>query len=178
MKKLHSLAFYALVTPIATLGAGSALAQQPAVQDTQRQQQQQQPKQQPQQQQRQPNAASSTPGAQQGKQSPMQTEAQAASQGFMDVGPTNGMHGSELIGAEVKTTNDEDVGEVQDLIVNERGQVVAIVIGVGGVLGMGEKNVAIAWDKLMRSGQSDDLELRIDGTREDLRAAPNFEWRD
>ena len=50
MKKLHSLAFYAMVTPIATLGAGSALAQQPGVQDTQRQQQ-------PQQQQRQPNAA-------------------------------------------------------------------------------------------------------------------------
>ena len=88
------------------------------------------------------------------------------------------MHGSELIGAEVKTTDDEDVGEVQDLIINERGQVVAIVIGVGGVLGMGEKNVAITWDKLMRSGQSDDLALRIDGTREDLRAAPDFKWRD
>lgn len=164
MKKLHSFAFYALVTPFITLTAGPALAQQPAVQDTQRQQQQE--------------TTTPIPKSEQGKQSKMRTETQMGSQGYMTVGPANGMHGSELIGAEVKTTNDEDVGEVKDLIINDRGQVVAILISVGGVLGMGEKNVAIAWDRLMRSGKSDDLALRIDGTHEDLRAAPNFEWRD
>jgi sporulation protein YlmC with PRC-barrel domain len=88
------------------------------------------------------------------------------------------MHASDLIGAKVKTTGGEDVGPVNDLIIDEKGQVAAIVVGVGGFLGMGQRDVAIGWDDVTRSGTADDLELRIDATREDLRSAPEFKKLD
>lgn len=44
------------------------------------------------------------------------------------------MQASRLIGAEVKTSDAEEVGPLDDLIIDENGQVVAIVIGVGRFL--------------------------------------------
>lgn len=102
----------------------------------------------------------------------------AKSRGYIGSAPINGMQASELIGAKVRTTGDEDVGPVNDLIIGEDGRVVAIVIGVGGFLGMGEKDVAVGWDHVTRSGTTDDRELRIDVTRDDLRSAPKFAQRD
>lgn len=58
--------------------------------------------------------------------------------GYMGSAPANGMQASNLIGAEFKTSSDEDVGSVSDLIIDENGQVAAIVVGVDGFLGMGE----------------------------------------
>ncbi|MEX1198543.1 MAG: PRC-barrel domain-containing protein [Pseudohongiellaceae bacterium] len=95
--------------------------------------------------------------------------------GFMNSVPANGMNISALMGADVKTSGDDDVGSVEDLILNEDGQIVAIVVGVGGFLGMGQKDVAIGWDDITKSGEADELELRIDSTRDELRDAPEFE---
>lgn len=63
---------------------------------------------------------------------------------------------------------------MSDLIIDKDGQVVAVVVGVGGFLGMGEKNVAIPWDDVTKSGTAEEQELRIDATREELQSAPEF----
>ncbi|TCO74464.1 PRC-barrel domain-containing protein [Chromatocurvus halotolerans] len=158
MKKLHSLALCALVTPLLTFSAGSVLAQQSTDREMDR------------------------------KSSSMQHDkSMQHNKGFMDSVPARGMHASHLMEATVKTTGGEAVGSVSDLIVDEDGQIVAIVVGVGGILGMGEKDVAIGWDDVQRSkmsskagtstasDDSDDLELHIDMSREELRSAPEFE---
>jgi len=75
----------------------------------------------------------------------------------------------------VITAGDEEVGSVNDPVIDRDGQVVGVVIGVGGFLGMGEKDVAIAWDDIQRSGKAKKLELRISQSRESLMAAPEFE---
>ncbi len=184
MKKLHSFALYALVTPAITLGAGSVLAQQSTAQDIDREQRSTQ---------RHQDDTRSTSKVKEKGQS-TQYDSQAGSQkaadhrnmrdqsrlqnrGYMDSAPANGMHASNLIGADVSISADEDVGSVSDLIIDENGQVVAIVVGVGGFLGMGEKDVAIGWDDVKRSGASDEQELRIDVTREGLQAAPEFKTK-
>lgn len=152
MNKLNSFAFYALVSPAIALSSGAVLAEKTAEQDMERQQQQ------------------TTQGSQQtGNPSAMQ------SQRYMDTAPANGMQASKLIGAEITTTGDEEVGAVSDLIIDEDGQVVAVVVSVGGFLGMGEKDVAIGWDEVSKSGTAEDRELRIDMTRDDLNTAPEFE---
>jgi len=101
------------------------------------------------------------------------------------------MHASDLIGAKVSTSSDKNVGPVEDLIIDRNGQIVAVVVSVGGFLGMGQKHVAIGWDHVTalgaldakkaqeatKSRTADDLELRIDVTREDLRDAPEFKAR-
>lgn len=179
MKKLHSLAFYALVTPAITLGAGSALAEQSTGQDVDRQQQNTQ---------RDDQGAMPSNQAEQETQRTGQSQAQAAmdqqekrdqsrtqSQGYISSAPANGMRASDLIGTEINTTGDEEVGSVSDLIIDQNGQVIAVVVGVGGFLGMGEKNVAIGWDHLKTSGTGEEQEMRVDLTREDLQSAPEFE---
>ncbi len=168
MKKLHSLAFYALVTPIMTLGAGSLMAEQSQDLDTKHDQK-------------------STQSDRDNMQSDHKNMQQVRTEhrGFMEVVPENGMHVSDLLGTDVNTTSNEDVGSVDELIIDDKGQVIAIVVGVGGFLGMGEKNVAIGWDEVTVSGSSDDgillgdnLELQIDMSRDVLRDAPGFEMDD
>lgn len=151
MNKLHSFVLCALVTPALALSSGIALAEKAADQEYDQQQQ-------------------NTQGDQQtGAQSPMQN------QRYMDAAPTDGMQASNLIGAEVTTTGDEEVGAISDLIIDQDGNVVAVVVSVGGFLGMGEKDVAIGWDEVSRSGTPEEQELRIDMTRDDLNSAPEFE---
>ncbi len=65
--------------------------------------------------------------------------------------------------------------EIGDLIIDQDGQVVAVVVNVGGFLGMGEKDVAIDWNKVKMSGNADDRDLRVDMTREELETASEFE---
>ncbi len=182
MKKLHSLAFYALVTPAITLGSGAVLAQQTADQDLNGKQQDSQydksskydkSSQYDKSNQSDQGAMQSTTNAAKNDQKP-RDPSNLEKRGYMDAVPAKGMQATDLIGAEVKTTND-DVGSVVELIIDESGQVVAVVVGVGGFLGMGEKDVAISWDKITRSGSADEMELRIDLTREELRSAPEFE---
>jgi len=164
MKKLNSLVFYALFTPIIALSAGSVLAQQTVDKASQRDL---------------------------NKQQSMQTDAQKEMAGknmlgqprmknsdYLSAVPANGSHASQLIGADVQTVNNEGIGDVSDLIIGSNGQVMAIVVSVGGFLGMGEKDVAIGWNHVKRTGMADDMELRVDVTRDELKAAPTFEKRD
>ncbi len=47
----------------------------------------------------------------------------------MESPPANGMAASDLIGPELKTSGDESVGEIGDLIIDQIGKVVAVVVG-------------------------------------------------
>jgi ribosomal 30S subunit maturation factor RimM len=52
---------------------------------------------------------------------------------------------SNLIGATVKSTQGQNIGEVTDLVVNEKNDVVAAVVAVGGVLGVGQKKIGVRY---------------------------------
>lgn len=82
---------------------------------------------------------------------------------------------SALVGAEVHSLSGEKVGDVDDLILSSKGTVDGVVVGVGGFLGMGEKNVAIAYSSLT---VTTDLEgkvmVRLDVTKDALKAAPAY----
>jgi len=61
--------------------------------------------------------------------------------------PAAGTHlGSKIVGADVYSTAGEKLGDVNDLIIDGSGKITGVVVGVGGFLGVGEKNVALAWD--------------------------------
>lgn len=184
MKKLHSLAFYALFTPVITLGASSLLAGQSTGQDSTSQQQSGQYGQ---------DLPQSHPQAGQGEQSQYGTSQSNSSKaagidrsaaqsrmqhrGFLSSAPANGLQASNLIGAGVSTSTGESMGSVSDLIIDENGQVVAVIVGVGGYLGMGERNVAIGWDDVTRSGSASMQELKVNVTRESLRDAKEYNAR-
>lgn len=55
---------------------------------------------------------------------------------------------SKLIGLDVYNENNEKLGDVNEIILDKSGKVSAVVIGVGGFLGMGEHDIAVSMDKL------------------------------
>jgi putative membrane protein len=112
-----------------------------------------------------------------------------------------------LIGRTVENSNGDNLGEINNVIINEKGDVVAVVIGVGGFLGIGEKNVGVPFDSLdfrtaeaMSDQTADtrdekaekkeesvaarfdtehtDIRIVLNTTKEDLEAAPAFAWLD
>lgn len=90
--------------------------------------------------------------------------------------PAQGLHASDLMDKKVHSRDsDEEVGEINDLVIDEDGRIVAVVIGTGGVLGMGEKDVAIAWDRIDRTTEGDEIKLYIDMDEDTLKEAPEYE---
>src|SRR5215213_5606325 len=56
---------------------------------------------------------------------------------------------SKLIGVDVVGADVTRIGEVEELLVDSTGKVAGVVIGVGGFLGVGQKRVAIPYDKVL-----------------------------
>ena len=80
------------------------------------------------------------------------------------------------IGQSVYNGNNESIGEVNDLIMKKDGGLVAAIIGVGGFLGIGEKNVAVPMQKITVAQNTQDgtVKLTTTETAESLKAAPEF----
>ncbi|MDO8907544.1 MAG: PRC-barrel domain-containing protein [Pseudohongiella sp.] len=176
MKKLHAFALSMFLTPVVALGSAAVLAQQSSAQPNPNQQQttqqQQNPNQQQttQQQQNQQLQGNRQPGSAQGNAGQSRMERR----GFVDSTPMNGMRISDLMDADVRTTGNDNIGSVTDVIVDESGSIVALVVGVGGFLGIGQRDVAIGWDDVTKTRSGDDYELRVSLTRDSLTSAPEF----
>ena len=83
------------------------------------------------------------------------------------------------IGEAVLNRSDETVGDINDLILNEKGQVSAAIIGVGGFLGMGEKPVAISPENLEIMADADgELTIFTPFTKEQLEAQKEYSKED
>jgi len=83
-------------------------------------------------------------------------------------------HASDIIGLNVKNLQDENIGSVEDIVVDlESGRVIAVVISSGGFLGMGNQ-LSVVPPRGLRHDITK-KELRLDITRDALLAAPRFE---
>lgn len=86
---------------------------------------------------------------------------------------------SQLIGRTVYNLNNENIGEVNDLIIDNGKTIKAVVVSVGGFLGMGERNVAIAPASIVISEMGDGAaRLVVNTNREDLKKAQAFNFSD
>ena len=85
---------------------------------------------------------------------------------------------ADLIGLTVYSPTDEEVGEINDLIVSFEGVVEGVIVGVGGFLGIGEKDVAIEMQALeLIPDEEEEPRLVLSTTKEELEAAPGFVTR-
>lgn len=79
--------------------------------------------------------------------------------------------------AEVVSPDGSTIGEINDLILDgETGQMIAAVIGVGGFLGIGEKQIAVPWDQLTVNYDAQEITSPL--TEEEANAAPEYVFRD
>jgi putative membrane protein len=74
-------------------------------------------------------------------------------------------------------TNAEQIGKINDLVLDTDGQVKAVVIGIGGVLGIGEKNVAVAYSDIAWQVANDgSVRGMLATTADELKNAPDFKY--
>jgi sporulation protein YlmC with PRC-barrel domain len=123
------------------------------------------------------------------------TAAPAGGEGFVQAHREGDVFASDLIGMDIYASADEvdatqpatedmragweDIGEVNDLLVSAEGQVEAVLVDVGGFLGMGEHTIAVQMDSVnLMTDDSGGRFAAIMATRESLELAPEFERPD
>jgi sporulation protein YlmC with PRC-barrel domain len=68
------------------------------------------------------------------------------------------------------------IGDIDDVLVDKSGKVTGLVIGVGGFLGAGEKDVIVPFTAVKMTKKSDKWWLTLDETKDDLKKAPGFSY--
>jgi sporulation protein YlmC with PRC-barrel domain len=90
------------------------------------------------------------------------------------------LSGTTIIGDHVRNAAGEDLGKIEDLMIDlESGQIAYAVLSFGGFLGMGDKLFAIPWRALTVDIENKMFVLNVD--KKKLEAAPGFDknnWPD
>lgn len=83
----------------------------------------------------------------------------------------------ELTGTKVYGPDEDEVGEIGDLVVGEEGKITDVIVDVGGFLGLGEKPVSIAFDsvQIMKQTDGDDMRAYVSMTEDQLKELPKYE---
>jgi hypothetical protein len=99
--------------------------------------------------------------------------------GFMQQQDPSEWRSSKLVGASVYGPDNKSIGSIDDLIVDQTGAIKAAVIGVGGFLGVGQKDVAVPFDALQihRKADSSSIDkITVSYTKDQLSNAPKFAY--
>jgi len=68
------------------------------------------------------------------------------------------------------------IGDIDDVLVDKSGKITGLVIGVGGFLGAGEKDVIVPFTAVKTAKKNDKWWLTLDETKDDLKGAPGFRY--
>jgi len=90
----------------------------------------------------------------------------------------NEWRASKLIGSKVKNNADETIGDINEILLTSDGSAAAAIIGVGGFLGMGEREVAVQFKSLqLTRDPSGSVLVKLDTTKDALKNAPVWTWQ-
>ncbi len=106
------------------------------------------------------------------------SSAMASADGYMATLGTDEYLASNLVGDNVYSGANADsdrIGDINNLIVSSEGRVDGFVVGVGGFLGIGQKNVGVPFDNIsMTRGENNEPHAMLAASRDQLRNAPSF----
>ena len=101
---------------------------------------------------------------------------QPATQNFVGKQANDQWLARVFLGASVQNAEGQTVGDINDLVFDNKGQISAAVLGVGGFLGMGEKMVAVPFSSLkIDTGADGARRIAVSLGRDELMHAPTFE---
>ena len=127
-----------------------------------------------------PGASSSTtsPSASSTTAAPSTTASTAApSNKFVTTQSADQFLATKFKGTDVIGTDDKKIGDVSDILFDKDKKILAYIVGVGGFLGIGQKDVALdpAAFQTVPGSSATDYKLRLSMTKEQLKEAPTFE---
>ena len=88
----------------------------------------------------------------------------------------NEMRTENLFGANVYNADGEKVGKIKDILFDTSGAATGVVLSVGGIMGLGAKDVGLSWDEVEVDPQPE--LVRVNFTKEQLEAAPSFKTQE
>ena len=68
------------------------------------------------------------------------------------------------------------IGDIDDVLIDKSGKVTGLVLGVGGFLGVGEKDVIVPFTAVKTAKKNDKWWLTLDETKDTLKSAPGFKY--
>jgi sporulation protein YlmC with PRC-barrel domain len=81
---------------------------------------------------------------------------------------------SSIIGADVKDSSGQKLGDIKQLMVAQDGKIQSAIISTGGVLGMGSKQVAVPWNDL-KIARDNSKNIVVTADRDLLAKAPSYD---
>jgi sporulation protein YlmC with PRC-barrel domain len=82
--------------------------------------------------------------------------------------------GTDFVGTPIVTKDGQQIGKISNLVFDQTGHIELAVIGIGGFLGIGEKDVAVPFDAVKAETLNDKQVFSVDATKDQLKAAPSF----
>jgi len=107
------------------------------------------------------------------------TATQAGAVGFLQNQSAQEWRTTQLVGTNVHGPDNASIGEINDVIIGSDGNIRAAVIGVGGFLGIGQKDVAVPFSSLnvtRRDNAAGIDRINVTFTKEQLEQAPSFAY--
>src|SRR6516165_2625625 len=106
--------------------------------------------------------------------SPLAAQTTSGPLSFADTQSNSEVLGTDFIGTPVNGKDGQPLGKITNLVFDQEGRIELAVIGVGGFLGIGEKEVAVPFDAV-KSGEANNKQVFVlDATKEELKAAPAY----
>jgi len=68
------------------------------------------------------------------------------------------------------------IGQIMDVLVSPEGKVDTLIVGVGGFLGAGEKDVAVGFNAIQKTVKDNKIYLTMNTTKDALKSAPGFRY--
>src|ERR1700761_5252003 len=68
------------------------------------------------------------------------------------------------------------IGDIKDVLVDDGGRVNALIVSVGGFLGAGEKDVAVKFDAVKKSQKDNSVRLTMNASKDELKSAPGLKY--
>jgi len=77
---------------------------------------------------------------------------------------------------DVYDPSENKIGEISDCLVSKDGKISAVIVSVGGFLGMGEKHVAVPFDNVHETQSKGERWLTMNTTKDALKSAAGFKY--
>jgi sporulation protein YlmC with PRC-barrel domain len=90
--------------------------------------------------------------------------------------PPNSMPVTNYYKQNVYDPGNNKIGDVDDVLLGTDGKINALVIGVGGFLGIGEKHVIVPFTAVKADRKDNKWQLTMNSTKDELKAAPGFKY--
>jgi sporulation protein YlmC with PRC-barrel domain len=100
----------------------------------------------------------------------------SSSEMLLKMVPANSLTVTDWYKQAVYDPSDVKIGEINDVLIDQNGRVSALIVGVGGFLGIGEKDVAVSFNAVKMIKKSDRDHLTMNTTKDALKTTVGYKY--